>query len=123
MFFERDNLTLTLPQQDLSNTVRTPISNTDAKKVISEIKSFKGKSSKQWKTRANANQAAIERGNPFEYAKVFKSLSKLEAEGALRAQDRQHLNQSTNLLVDELSHSLRKPADKVREMLVKASAG
>jgi RNA polymerase-interacting CarD/CdnL/TRCF family regulator len=105
----------------LSNTVRTPISNTDARKVLTEIKEFKGKPSKQWKTRANANQAAIERGNPFEYAKVFKVLSQLEAEGALRAQDRQHLNQSTNLLVDELSHSLRKPADKVREMLVKAS--
>jgi CarD family transcriptional regulator len=123
LFFERDNLTLTLPKQNLANTVRQPISTTEARKLLNEIKNYKAKPSKQWKARANANQAAIERGDPFEYAKVFKGLCQLEAEGGLRAQDRAHLNQSTNLLVDELAHSLRKTPEQARALLAKASSG
>jgi RNA polymerase-interacting CarD/CdnL/TRCF family regulator len=100
--------------------VRQPISRTDARKLLNEIKEWKGKPKKQWKARANANQAAIERGNPFEYARVYKDLAKLEAEGALRAQDRQHLSQSANLLIDELAHSLRKTPEQARRMLEEA---
>lgn len=110
-----------LPEAELDGAVRKPISPKDAKKLLDEIETWKGKPSKQWKTRANANQAAIERGDPFEYAKVYKALCVLESEGALRAQDRAHLNQSTHLLVDELSHSLRKSPDQARRLLAKAS--
>ena len=120
LYFKRDNLTLTLPKQDLDDQVRQPISQKDAKKLLEELEAYKAKPRGGWKARANANQKAIDRGNPFEYAKVYKVLAKLEADGALRAQDRAHPNQSMNLLVDELSHSLRKTPEQARELLTKA---
>ncbi|WP_224784844.1 CarD family transcriptional regulator [Marinihelvus fidelis] len=121
LYFERDDLTLMLPETELDETVREPISSKDARKLLDELKAWKGKPSKQWKTRARANQAAIDCGDPFEYAKVYKALCTLESENALRAQDRAHLTQSTNLLVDELAHSLRKSPDQARALLNKAS--
>lgn len=101
--------------------MRQPISTNEAKTLLGKLKEWKSKPKKQWKARANANQAAIDRGDPFEYARVFKDLTKLEAEGALRAQDRQHLSQSTTLLVDELAHSLRKTPEQALRMLEEAN--
>lgn len=121
VFFARDKLTLTVLEKDLKKTVREPISAKQAKRLLEELRQWSGKPSSQWKTRANAHQAALDRGDPFEYAKVFKGLSQLEAEGALRAQDRAHLNQSLDLLTEELAHSLGKTSEQARNLLAQAS--
>lgn len=121
LFFQRDKLTVTLRQDDLSGSVRNLITAKEANKLLQEMQEWEGKVSKQWKTRANAHQAAIDRGNPFEYAKVFKGLSKLEAKDTLRAQDRAHLNQSADLLTEELAFSLKKTPEQARRMLSRAS--
>ena len=86
------------------------------------MKQWDGRVSKQWKARANAHQAAIDRGDPFEYAKVYKGLSKLETQEGLRAQDKAHLAQSLDLLTEELACSLRKTPEQTRRMLAKIGA-
>ncbi len=122
LFFKRQNLTLTVLEKDLGETVRALISNKDAKRLLDEMKQWNGRVSKQWKARANAHQAAIDRGDPFEYAKVYKGLSRLETQEGLRAQDKAHLAQSLDLLTEELACSLRKSPEQTRRMLTKIGA-
>ena len=122
LYFKRQNLTLTILEKDLDNTVRSLISTKEAKELLEQIKTWDGKVSKQWKARANKHQAAIDRGDPFEYAKVYKGLSKLESQDGLRAQDKQHLAQSLELLTEELAWSLRKSEEQTRKMLTKLTA-
>jgi len=88
-----------------------------AKRLLEELKDYDGKVSKQWKARANRHQAAIDRGDPFETARVYKSLSKLESQDGLRAQDKAHLAQSLQLLTEELSCCLRKSPEQTRKLL------
>lgn len=106
----------------MPSTVRSLISNKEAKQLLKEIKSYDGKVSKQWKARANAHQAAIDRGDPFEYAKVYKGLVKLEEKDGLRAQDKAHLAQSLDLLAEELACSLRKSPEQARKLLAEVAS-
>jgi RNA polymerase-interacting CarD/CdnL/TRCF family regulator len=122
LYFERHNLKLTILKDDVPNTVRSLITNKEAKRLLEEIKTYEGKVSKQWKARANAHQAAIDRGDPFEYAKVYKGLTKLEEKDGLRAQDKAHLAQSLDLLTEELSCSLRKSREQTRKMLAEVAS-
>jgi RNA polymerase-interacting CarD/CdnL/TRCF family regulator len=109
-----------LRQQDLAKTVRNPIDAAEAKKLLEHLKKWNGKVSSQWKARANANQEAMERGDPFGYAEVYKGLSRLEAEGTLRASDRAHLNQSLDFLAEELANALGKTPEQARRQIAKA---
>ena len=119
LFFKRDRLTVMLRKEDLANTVRNPIDASEAKKLLAYLKSWKGKVSSQWKARVNAHQQAMEKGDPFGYAEVYKGLSKLEEEGKLRAADRTHYNQSLSFLSEELANALGKSEDEVRVQLEK----
>lgn len=114
---------MTLREEDLPNVTRNLITAKQARSLLNEIESWNGKVSKQWKTRANAHQAAIDRGDPFEYAKVYKGLSVLESNDTLRAQDRAHLNQSLDMLTEEIAFSLKKTPEQARKMIANASAG
>lgn len=117
LYFEREDLTLTLLKDDLPEAVRTLISANKARTLLKELKNWKGKPSKQWKARANAHQAAIDSGDPFAYAKVFKELTQLDAKENLRAGDRAHLKQTEELLVEELANSLGKSRQRAMVML------
>lgn len=108
-----------LRKQDLAATVRNPINAKEAKRLLEHLESWKGKMSKQWKARANANQAAIERGDPFGYAEVYKGLSLLEEEGTLRASDRAHLNHSFEFLVEEVANALKKTPEQARSLIAR----
>ena len=108
-----------LRETDLDDTVRPPINAAEASKLLEHIDKWKGKVSKQWKARANAHQQAIEKGDPYGYAKVFKGLSKLEQEGNLRSQDRAHLKLSTQLLVEELANALGKSQEEALDQIEK----
>lgn len=119
LYFERDGLTLMLRQKDLDKTVRNPIDANEAKKLLDHLQNWKGKVSGQWKARANANQEAMDRGDPYGYAEVYKGLSILEAEGTLRASDRAHLNQSLEFLAEELANALGKTRDQARRQIAK----
>jgi RNA polymerase-interacting CarD/CdnL/TRCF family regulator len=119
LYFEREKLTLMLRTQDLEGTVRNPIGANKAREILNHLENYDGTMSSQWKARANANQQALERGNARDYAEVYKGLSKLEAEGTLRASDRAHLNQSLELLTEELANALSKSLDQARKLIVK----
>lgn len=122
LYFERENLTLILPVDGLEETVRKPIDAKQARKVLDHMKHWDGRVSKQWKARASANQEAMERGDPFEYAEVFKGLTQLESEGGLRHTDRTHLNRSFEFLADELAHALDETPDYARMLITEAVA-
>ena len=65
-------------EKDLPNTVRTLISADEAKKLLKHIETWNGTAKSQWKARADAHQAAIDGGDPFKYAKVFKELDQMD---------------------------------------------
>lgn len=119
LFFKRDRLTVMLRKEDLAKTVRNPIDASEAKKLLAYLKSWKGTVSSKWKARANVHQQAMDKGDPFGYAEVYKGLSKLEEEGKLRAADRAHYNQSLSFLSEELANALGKSEDEVRAQLEK----
>ena len=120
LYFKRDGLTLMLRQKDLDKTVRNPINASEAKQLLDHLKQWNGKVSGQWKARANANQEAMDRGDPYGYAEVYKGLSILESEGTLRASDRAHLNQSLEFLAEELANALGKTREQARNQIAKA---
>ncbi len=108
-----------LRQKDLAKTVRRPINASEAKELLDHLESWDGDVSKEWKARANANQVAMERGDPFSYAEVYMGLSKLESQGTLRATDREHLNRSLDFLVEELAVALGKTPEQARNRIAK----
>lgn len=108
-----------LRQKDLDKTIRNPIDASEAKKLLDHLENWNGKVSGQWKARANANQEAMDRGDPYDYAEVYKGLSILEAEGSLRASDRAHLNQSLEFLAEELANALGQTRDQARREIAK----
>ena len=120
MYFKRDGLTLMMRKQDLANTVRNPINASEARKLLDHLEKWDGNVSSQWKVRANANQVAMERGDPFDYAEVYKGLSRLEAEGNLRASDRAHLNQALDFLAEELANALGKTPEQARSQIARS---
>lgn len=122
LYFERDDLTLILPVNDLEETVRKPITAREANQVLDHIRQWRGRVRKQWKARAAANQEAMERGDPFEYAEIYKGLTLLESEGTLRHTDRTHLNRSFEFLADELAHALDETPDYARMLITEAIA-
>ena len=119
LYFERESLTLILRTKDLAKTVRSPIGAGKAKEILDHLENWEGQMSSQWKVRGDSNQQALERGNARDYAEVYKGLSKLEAEGTLRASDRAHLNQSLELLAEELANALGKTPEQAREQISK----
>lgn len=121
LYFQREALTLILPMEDAEETVRSPVNRKQARQILDHIENWDGRPSRQWKARAAAHQEAMDRGDPFEYAEVFKGLSVLEAEGTLRHTDRNHLNQAMDFLADELAFALGKSPDQVRELLTRAA--
>jgi RNA polymerase-interacting CarD/CdnL/TRCF family regulator len=113
-------LTLTLLEVDLSNVIRNLISAEEALELLDQLKGWEVKVSGQWKARADAHQAAIDGGDPFEYAKVVKGLMHMEEGGTLRPGDRAHLNKSLGLLTAELAFALKKSRSQVSKMIDQA---
>lgn len=122
MYFERDDLTLTLLEEDVPTTIRDLLTKKESQELLTHLKEWDGKAKSQWKARADKHQAAIDGGDPFEYAKVVKELSRMEAEGTLRPRDKGHLNQCMELLVEEVSRTLKKTPDQARKLIEKAAA-
>lgn len=121
MYFKRDEVTLILPVDDVAETVRAPMDARQAKELLDHLENWNGRLSSQWKARAAASQEIMERGDPFEYAEVYKGLTRLEAKGGLRHSDRTHMTRSLDLLVDELSFALEKPPEQVLGLIQEAT--
>ena len=120
LYFERDGLTMTMLEVDLPSVVRRVISPDEAEDLLDQLSAWNGKSAAQWKARANAHQAAIDSGDPFEYVKVLKGLTHLESQGTLRTCDREHLNRSLYLIREELACALNKSPRQVGKLIDRA---
>ena len=120
LYFTSQDLTLILLAGSLSEEVRELVPAEKGNELIACLESWDGKPSKAWKARANAHQAALDGGDPFDNVKVFKELSGMSAEGALRMSDRQNYNKSLDLLIEELMYSLGKTENRVRKLIMNA---
>ena len=120
LHFKRDELTLTVLEKSLTGVVRGLVSPEEAQELLNQINAGSGKPEAKWQARADANQAAIDSGDPFEYVKILKGLAHLESEGALRLRDREHLSKSLCLLTDELACVLKKSQKHMRSLLTQA---
>nr|WP_319784396.1 CarD family transcriptional regulator [Oceanisphaera sp. IT1-181] len=120
LYFKRNGLTWLVRANDMPNNIRSVMSAGEAKKIIQHLTSWQGKLSEQWKVRATANQAAIDKGDPLGYAEVVKGLSVMQEQLPLSATDRKHLNHSIDFLCDELADALGKPHEIVRQLIENA---
>jgi RNA polymerase-interacting CarD/CdnL/TRCF family regulator len=120
IYFERDDLTFTLLEEDLPTMVRKLITADEAKDLLKHLEEWKGKAKAQWKARADAHQAAIDSGDPFKYARVVKELDRMEAEDELRPRDKANLAHSLGLLTEELTQSLAKTPAQTRKLIQSA---
>ena len=109
-----------LRENQLDESIRKPMGKREAKKLLDHLKSWTGKVSNQWKTRANAHQLKMEAGEPLRYAEVFKTLKQRQAEASLSAADRNHLKQSAELLSEELANAIGKTPEQALRELSKA---
>ena len=107
-------------KNDMPDTVRSLITTVEAKKLLKLIETWEGKPKKQWKARADAHLAAIEGGDPFQYAKAFTELSRMADAEELRLRDRSNLQQSRELLIEELARALKKTAPQAEKLIQKA---
>ncbi|WP_417614524.1 CarD family transcriptional regulator [Oceanisphaera sp.] len=106
----------------MPSSIRSVMSAQEAKKIIQHLTSWQGTLSEQWKVRATANQAAIDKGDPFGYAELVKGLSLMQQQTALSATDRKHLNHGIEFLCEELADALGKTHDRVRQLIDKATS-
>lgn len=107
-----------LREEDLETEVRAAIDAKEAKKLLEHLENCKARMSSQWKARGNANQKRIDSGDPYEYARVYKGLSRLQSKGdGLRAADRQHLQISYDFLVEEIALALNKSSRQARKLI------
>ncbi len=120
LYFERDDLTMTVLKDDLPGVVRNLISPEEARVLLDEITAWNGRPEAQWKARANTHQAAIDSGDPFEYVKVLKELVDLDNRGALGSCDRRHMSTTFSLLTEELAFALKKSPRQARRLLEQA---
>jgi len=120
IYFARDNITFTLLEKDLANTVRALISADEAKELLKQIETWDGTAKSQWKARADAHQAAIEGGDPFKYARVVKELDQIDNEDELRPRDKANLTRALGLLTEEITQSLNKTPAQASKLIQKA---
>ena len=86
--------------------------------MLEHIENCDDAMNEQWKTRISKNERALEGGDPYELAKVFKGLSRMQDEGkTLRAADRKHMQTSFAILSEELSTALGKSRASVEALL------
>lgn len=118
VFFKRENLTMIVRKQELQESSRNIISKAEAERVLEHIENCDGAMNEQWKTRIRLNEKALEGGDPYELASVFKGLSRMQDEGkTLRAADRKHLQSSFAILSEELATALGKSRASVEALI------
>ena len=120
LYFRREKLTLIVRMEEAKESIRKLITPDEAQNLLEHMRTWKGKPKSQWKARADAHQRAIESGNPMECAEVLKGLNQMESDGTLRNQDRNHLKQSLELLIDELTRVLTKRPSQARKLIYEA---
>lgn len=118
MYFDRQDLKLTVGRKNLDDQIREILDEEAAKEVMDYLSTCKGKLSKNWKQRNRNNQERLTSGDPKELCVVIKGLIALKKQrgGDLSNSDRSQLNRAVEILAEELFFSLeRESLDNVME--------
>lgn len=123
LFFPRNEITMIVREMDLGETVRKPIARKTASEVLAYIGEWDEPVSEQWKARANALQAKLDNGDPFELAEVYKALSLRKAADNLSTADRRQLSQSESRLSEELGMAFGQSQAEVLQLMETSALG
>lgn len=110
-----------LRENSLESTIRPPMGPSLAKKILDHMKNWQAKVSDQWKARANAHQAMMDKGDPHAFSKVYKGLRVLQQEDSLSTTDRKHLKQSAAFLSEELANALGQTQSETLDQMAQAT--
>lgn len=103
LFFEREELRLTIPKKDLDEHVRDILSEDEAQEVIEYLSHYDERLAKNWKSRNRNNQERLTSGDPKQLCIVAKGLIKLKKrKKSLSNSDRKQLQRALALLAEEL---------------------
>jgi len=99
--------------------IRDVISEQDADKVFSVLKSENSNSNNNWNKRYRENLVKIKSGNIYEVADVVKSLMLREKKKGLSTGERKMLNSAKQILISELVLAKSMSAAEVEETINK----
>lgn len=99
--------------------IRDVISEQDADKVFSVLKSENSNSNNNWNKRYRENLVKIKSGNIYEVADVVKSLMLREKKKGLSTGERKMLNSAKQILISELVLAKNMSAAEVEETINK----
>jgi CarD family transcriptional regulator, regulator of rRNA transcription len=121
LFFDREDLKVSLPAKKLEETIRKPISQDSATEILRTNSGNLEPLNSSWKVRNRKNLERLSSGDPLQLLTVFRGLQALKIKkGSLNNSDRRHLNMSLELLTEEFSVALGEPPETTRLRLEKA---
>ena len=121
LFFPREEIIVMVRENDLQDTIRKPIEESEARLVLAHIGDWNGSASESWKVRATAQQKKLDDGDPFALAEVYKTLCMRKKADSLSGADRRQLSQSEQCLSEELAMALDQSVNKVCRNMQKAA--
>ncbi len=121
LYFEREELRLTLLKKDLDDQVREILSEDEALEIIEYLSDYDQKLAKNFKARNRKNQERLTSGDPRQLCAVAKGLIRLKRrKKSLSNSDRAQLHRALQLLAEELAEVLDEEPeameDKIREV-------
>jgi RNA polymerase-interacting CarD/CdnL/TRCF family regulator len=110
MYFDRDDLKLTVGQKNLDSKIREVLDEEEAREVLDYLASCGAKLSKNWRARNKNNQERLTSGDPKALCDLIKGLIQLKRSkgGELSNSDRAQLNRAVEILAEELFFSLER---------------
>lgn len=122
MYFDRQDLELTVGRKNLDEQIREILDEQSAKEVMNYLATCEGELSKNWKLRNRNNQERLTSGDPKELCILIKGLSNLKKQrgGDLSNSDRLQLNRAVEILAEELFFALERESldnviDEIRD--------
>lgn len=118
LFFPRQQLKISLPANKLDETVRTPLTDQQARDILETAQETSEPLNSSWKVRNRKNLERLASGDPVQLITVLRGLHAIrEEKGNLNNSDRKHLTQSLDLLSDEFSVAFGEPIEETRQRL------
>ena len=122
---ELDNgMRVMLPLKDLGKSVRDPLAQAGATKVLEHLRACNGQVDGDHKVRSRKIQERLGSGDPFQLCEVIKGLLRRARQRTLANSDREQLQLATELLSRELAHAFGRDHQQVaRELEVICQKG
>lgn len=117
MYFDREELKLTVGKKNLDDQIRETLSEEEAEAVLEYLENCDTKLAKSWKKRSRNNHERLISGDPKKLCDVIRGLLLLKhkRKGDLSNSDRKHLNRALEMLAEELVHALDR--ESIEEMM------